>query len=162
MSILLYIIISLSLISILIQDLKHRQIHVLLPVVILVSTVLLLLIESRFDYRVLLYNIIFFLLIFFFLIIYMSIKNKAFLNPFMHYFGLGDVVYFIAIAPIFILKNYIIFFILSMLFSIVLQQLFIKKMKEDTVPLAGFSALLLLLFITWDLLIADSPFTLIR
>lgn len=162
MTIVLYIVILLSLVSLIFQDLKHRHIHVLLPVLLFVATVFLLTIESRFDYTVLFYNIAFFLLIFFFLIIYMSIKNKSFLNPFTHYFGLGDVLYFISISAVFILHNYILFFILSMLFSIVLQQLFKKRMKEDTVPLAGFSALLLLLFISWDLFLADSPFTLIR
>ena len=150
-----------SLLLIVIQDLKYRHIHVFLPLVIFVVALCFLYIKGLRDYTIPIYNIGFFILIFTVLIIYMSIKNKSYLNPFTHYFGLGDVLYFIAITPFFVLHNYILFFIFSMLFAIVLKLLFKSKMKNDSIPLAGFSALLLLLFIGSDLLFNHQHFTLI-
>ncbi|KIA94987.1 hypothetical protein B8T70_15010 [Flavobacterium sp. AJR] len=75
----------------------------------------------------------------------MAIKSKKILNPFHHYFGLGDLLFYIAITPLFLVENYILFFVLSMLFAIILQLALRKYIKEETVPLAGFSALLLCL-----------------
>lgn len=81
----------------------------------------------------------------------MSIKNKQFLNPFQNYFGLGDLLFYVAIAPFFILRNYVIFFIASMIFAVLMQFSFQKVMKEKSVPLAGFSALLLVFVIVFDI-----------
>lgn len=91
----------------------------------------------------------------------MSLKNKHFLNPFQNYFGLGDLLFYICIAPLFNLKNYILYFILSMFFAICLQFTLRKKMKHDTVPLAGFSALFLFLILAMDSLLSIPKISLI-
>lgn len=80
----------------------------------------------------------------------MSIKNKQFLNPFQNYFGLGDLLFYIAITPLFLLQKYILFFILSMVFAVAMQLGLKKIIKQETVPLAGFSALLLIMVILKD------------
>ncbi|OUL62336.1 hypothetical protein B8T70_10410 [Flavobacterium sp. AJR] len=77
-------------------------------------------------------------------------KSKKFLNPFQHYFGLGDLLFYTAITPLFLLRNYILFFILSLLFAILMQFGLKKFIKEETVPLAGFSALFLIIMILKD------------
>ncbi|OXE95176.1 hypothetical protein B0A63_25375 [Flavobacterium johnsoniae UW101] len=82
----------------------------------------------------------------------MSIKNKQFLNPFEHYFGLGDLLFYLAVTPLFILPNFILFFILSMLFALLLQFAFKKYIHENTVPLAGFSSLFLFIILVKDYL----------
>lgn len=102
------------------------------------------------DYLLILRNVGFMLLVLTALTVHMSIKNRSFLNPFRHYFGLGDLLFFIAIAPLFLVRNYMLFFILSMLFSIVLQRM--TQKKETTVPLAGFASLLLILLVIKDTL----------
>ncbi len=106
-------------------------------------------------------NMLFFIVIIAVLVLYMSLKNRKLLNPFSHYFGLGDLLFFISITPLFLNFNYILFFILSMIFSIVLYLLFQKGMKEKTIPLAGFSALLLLLFLLKDFLLNYTKMTII-
>jgi hypothetical protein len=92
----------------------------------------------------------------------MSWKNKGFLNPFEHYFGLGDLMFYLAITPLFLLKNYVIYFIGSMLFSILLQLGLKKRMKHETVPLAGFASLLLVVLILKDLFLNVYKITLIN
>ncbi len=81
----------------------------------------------------------------------MSVKNKKIINPFQTYFGMGDFLFYIAVAPLFITYNFILYFILSMLFSIIMFLLLRKKMKEETIPLAGFASLLLLALIASDM-----------
>ena len=141
------------------QDWKYRRIHVLLPVVLFAFMIFQT--KEIFNYKTLAFNIIFFCLIFAFLVVYMSIKAKAFLNPFEHYFGLGDVLFYLAVTPFFMLREYAIYFIASMVFAIVMQTFFIKKTTQETVPLAGFSSLLLLMIIASDLLLNFPKLTLI-
>lgn len=157
----LIIVLLASLLLIVFQDVKYREIHILLPLAVFITGLCLLYLKGILNYVIPLYNVVFFLFIFSVLILYMSIKNKSFLNPFAHYFGLGDLLYFIGMAPFFLLYNYVFFFIVSMLFSIALQLLFKKWMKDHTVPLAGFSALLLMMAIGRDLLFDAQKFTLI-
>lgn len=91
----------------------------------------------------------------------MSVKNKRYLNPFQNYFGLGDLLFYIAISPLFELKNYILFFIFSMIFAIGLQMGLKKMIHENTVPLAGFTALLLLILIIKDMVLDFQKITLL-
>lgn len=91
----------------------------------------------------------------------MSVKNKRYLNPFQNYFGLGDLLFYIAISPLFELKNYILFFIFSMIFAIGLQVGLKKMIQENTVPLAGFTALLLLILIIKDMVLDFQKITLL-
>lgn len=143
------------------QDLKYRKIHVILPILLFLLSLKSFYSKQGLNYIVYITNILFFLMIILILVIYMSVKNKQFLNPFTHYFGLGDLLFFIAISPLFVTYNYILFFIISMLFSIVLQSIFKKVLKDKTVPLAGFSALLLLLVIAKDLVFSFNKLTLL-
>jgi hypothetical protein len=80
----------------------------------------------------------------------MSLKSKKFINPFQHYFGLGDLLFYVSITPLFSQQIYILFFVLSMLFAIGLQFGLKKISTAETVPLAGFSALLLSIILLKD------------
>ena len=108
--------------------------------------------QSNIVLKIISYNTIFFLITLSVLTIYMSIKNKKFLNPFQNYFGLGDLLFYIAITPLFLLQKYILFFILSMVFAVAMQLGLKKIIKQETVPLAGFSALFLIMIILKDTL----------
>ncbi|MBF4485853.1 prepilin peptidase [Flavobacterium sp. CSZ] len=133
-----------------IQDWRFRKIHVALPLVIFAVSLFIITIEKYNLLEIVLFNTGFFLITLGILTIYMSLKSKKFLNPFQHYFGLGDLLYYLAITPLFLLKNYILFFILSLVFAIVLQFSLKKFIREETVPLAGFSALFLFIIILKD------------
>lgn len=142
------------------QDWKYRRIHVLLPLV--VYGIGFYVTQNVIDYKMVLLNSAFFIIVFMFLMVYMSFKAKAFLNPLNHYFGLGDILFYLAITPLFYLKQYAVFFVASMLFAIVLQLAFKKQSNHDTVPLAGFSSLLLLITIIVDVLqFSNYKFTLV-
>lgn len=121
------------------QDLKTRTIHIALPIVFfglgLYHTFGFL---NWVDYFK---NIFFFVIIFLGLVGFMTYKEGVFRNPFEHYFGIGDFLFFLALTPLFFLYHYALFFITSLVFSVVLQLVFNRWMKQKTVPLAGFVAL---------------------
>lgn len=132
------------------QDWKQRQIHVALPVLVFAAAVWLGVQQNKITFQEIGCNAAFFLVILSVLIVYMSVKQQRFSNPFQNYFGLGDLLFYLSVTPLFLLRNYILFFILSMLFAIMLQLLLRKKMQDNTIPLAGFSSLFLILVILKD------------
>lgn len=60
-------------------------------------------------------------------------------------FGLGDLLFFLAVAVGFPTLSFIVLFSFSLLFSLVLFLITKKQLKNKTVPLAGFQALFLAL-----------------
>lgn len=147
--------------SVFFQDWKCRRIHVALPLLIFFFSFYLIQIDSKIMFPIIAFNFLFFIVTLSLLTIYMSLKNKRFMNPFQNYFGLGDLLFYIAITPLFLVRTYVFFFILSMLFAIVLQIGLKKKMNESTVPLAGFSSLLLFIIVIKDLTLHFQKFTLL-
>ena len=61
--------------------------------------------------------------------------------------GLGDVLFFLAITPLFNLKTYILFFIIGMIFSLVIHISVNAIKKQKTVPLAGYLSIILIVLI---------------
>lgn len=137
----------LSFLLLLWQDWKFRRIHIVLPVLVFTLSI----IHSKNTVLSIIANGIFFGCIFAFLVLYMSLKAKKFLNPFEHYFGLGDMLFFLAVTPLFLLRQYALFFITSMIFSILMHIVFSKFYKQPHIPLAGYSSLLLAIIIVFDL-----------
>lgn len=153
------IVVLLCLGAIFLQDLKYRRIHIVFPVIIFMISFFII---NKRNLEIVIFNLVFFLMTIGLLTLYMSLKNKKFLNPFQNYFGLGDLFFYMAITPFFVIKNYIIFFIFSMIFAIVLQLGFKKRIGKESIPLAGFSSLLLIFVILVDLLLNFDKATILR
>lgn len=133
------------------QDIKFRLIHITLPLIITCSALFSVNTNKTTTANNIASNSAFFITSLLIVVIYMSLKNKKILNPFKHYFGIGDFLFFIAITPLFHTSNYIVFFILAMIFAIVVHTVTQQFTNDKTVPLAGFAALLLIVIITSDL-----------
>lgn len=151
------IIVFISLLAIFIQDLKYKRIHVLFPAAVFIAGIVMLLnkLGSNSLYMVL-YNSLLFLFIFFSLVCYMSIRNGKFINPFKNYFGLGDLLFFLSIAPFLTLVNYLFYFISAMVFTVASYYSLKKFFADNHIPLAGFSALLLVGFIISDVFFGNN------
>ncbi|WP_169668979.1 hypothetical protein [Flavivirga algicola] len=91
------------------------------------------------------YNFVFLLINISGLTLYFSIKEKVFVNPIDRFIGLGDIVFFIAITPLFKLETFIPFFIVGLLFSLLLYAIILLFKKIKTIPLAGYLALYLVI-----------------
>ncbi len=124
-----------------IQDIKYRAIHFTLPLGILVLALVRFFVLGK-DYHELLQSLFFLVIVLIGLFLYLSLKFKKIINPIDHFIGLGDLVFFIAVLPLFYKSTYVLFFITGMLFSIISHLLFTKD-KEAHVPLAGYLSIYL-------------------
>ncbi len=153
MILLIKIILLLSLLLILYQDIKQRQIWViLLPIFAITGSVL-------FYYSTItvffLYSILINLALVGFLILINYLFAKFILKKslFKEALGMGDVLFFIAFAMSFPTLSFINFFVFSLLFSLVLQlvlKMYSKRRKQNTIntintiPLAGYMSVFLI------------------
>lgn len=79
--------------------------------------------------------------------LYFSIKHRAWINVTKDYLGLGDVLFFLAITPLFAPLHFCCFFIGSLLLILIIigiYHLSIKRLK--TIPLAGAMSICLLFY----------------
>jgi len=83
------------------------------------------------------------------LTIYISIKNKKFINVINSSLGLGDVLFFVVVCVAFSAINFILFYVMSLLFTLVgfiaYNTLVKKSVKE--IPLAGAMAMVMITLI---------------
>jgi len=146
--IILNIILCIILAALVFQDFKQRAIHVFLIVGVFVVGGFILWFNQN-PLIIIFKTSLFVLVILSLLWVYLSIKNKKLINPFNKNIGLGDVLFFFAVTPLFSLNNYIIFFITGMFVTIIFSVIFKKFIISSLIPLAGIlSGYLIILKIT--------------
>ncbi|MBD3639229.1 MAG: hypothetical protein HUJ25_17870 [Crocinitomicaceae bacterium] len=126
------------------QDNKGRSIHLLL-LIALGAVNILLFAQTTFSWNIVLLNALFTITVLVLLVLYLSLKEGRLVNIFKTHFGLGDLVFLLAITPLFSNRNFILFFITGIVFSgcthVLMSQL---KRTGETVPLAGYLAIYLI------------------
>jgi len=144
MKIYLYIILSIIMFVVFIQDIKYRAIHYSLLILIVLVNFVLWFNYSK-DYRTLLFNLFFLITTLLGLKIYVTITKKKKTEGMYLGLGLGDLLFFLVVIPLFSTKNYIFFFITGMIFSLIMH-LFLKKISNNNlIPLAGYLALYIII-----------------
>lgn len=129
---------------ILYQDVKERMVYwFLFPLVALVSGILFYnsTLPELFVVSVLTNLLV---VVFLLIVVYVYARFKL-KESFNKVFGLGDVLLFLALAFSFSSVSYIVILVFSILFSLVLHQILNFKLKEPTVPLAGYMGLFFML-----------------
>lgn len=143
MEVFIYIMTGLVLLAIIYQDLTYRKIHIALPVVLMLLLIVGTYRNGNLNINSMLEILMFLILNMIGIFVYFSFKNKKIVNPFAKYIGLGDILFLIAILPLFILRTYMLFFITGMLFSLLLYLIFKNRLKFNSIPLAGYLSLYL-------------------
>ncbi|WP_143273623.1 hypothetical protein [Aquimarina sp. MAR_2010_214] len=92
------------------------------------------------------------------IVAYFSIKKSKFQNPFKQHVGIGDLVFLIAVIPLFSFRNYMLFFISGMILSLVLYMIFQNKSKQKTIPLAGYLSLYIIIVMIPNLFFSTNVF----
>lgn len=93
------------------------------------------------------------------LILCISIREKRPVNIFKAHFGVGDLVFFIVVSPLFANQNFILFFITGIVFSCCMHVLMSQiKRSGETVPLAGYLSLYLIFLKALDMLLIKDLF----
>lgn len=142
-----YFILSMVLLITCLQDVKKRTIHIILPIAVFLLALAINLYNPYLDLYDILYNSCFILINIIGVITYFSFKEKKIINPIDKMIGLGDIVFFISITPLFKLKGFILFFISGLIFSLFLHLIFNVFKNKATIPLAGYMALFLVIYL---------------
>lgn len=153
---LLIVVLLIALGFIIYQDIKYRYIHVGLP--ILIFGIVFYLNFQIIIFSELIKSLLFLGINFIVITAYFSVKNFKIINPFKHYVGIGDLVLLIGIIPLFPFRNYILFFITGMLFSLIMYAFFNKKYVQKTIPLAGYLSLYTMILIILKMFLAINLF----
>ncbi|MHA7843647.1 MAG: prepilin peptidase [Winogradskyella sp.] len=138
-----YALLLISLTIIIFQDIKYRAIHITLPLVVLMLSIAVNYFDATLEFSDILYNVLFIIVNVGGLFIYFSVKEKRFFNPVDTMLGTGDILFFIAITPLFGLKAFILFFIIGLIFSLLTHLIINIFKKVETIPLAGYLAVFL-------------------
>jgi len=127
-------------VSISFQDIKERNVYWFLFTIAASCAGYLYCTSTFFElfWRTSLINLGIIGIIFLVLKTYTKFKLKVALSD---TFGLGDALLFIGLCVAFPVAAFIIFFVFSLLFSLLLHFLFKQKQQETSVPLAGYMSL---------------------
>lgn len=130
------------------QDLKFRAIHWMVFAWVFILAMVLTYQGTTFSWQTVLMNLVFSTAVVGGLFVYLSLKNRRWTNIFRAHFGLGDYLFFLAVAPLFEQQNFILFFVSGMVFAAFTQQIpsfFIEHYQKKSIPLAGLLSLYILL-----------------
>ena len=131
-----------------IQDFKYRAVYwIAFPVLSI-----LLFLDRSFKQETMtilqntLFNLSFVLLQLLIVTVWFSLKNKKWINLIKGFLGLGDILFLIGIACYLSFASFIVFYIASLLFVLIIWLIWsnLKKASSNQVPLAGLQAILFL------------------
>ena len=126
------------------QDLRYRILDIKYAIILLVLCCWYNAKHPLLNYKDALAIIGFIVLNILALLLYFSVKEKRFTNPIDVKIGLGDIVFFLAVIPLFITRHYILFFISGLLFSLLIATtLKVISKKNKPLPLAGYLSIYL-------------------
>lgn len=131
------------------QDWKFRAIHWFIFPLIAIDTFLIFFSQSWSLITPGL-NLTFVSIVMVSLFLYISIREKKWTNIFARHFGFGDVLFFVALTPLFSPWNYMLFFTSGMFVSVVMHRIQWLKSSRDTIPLAGYLGLYLIALMAVD------------
>lgn len=140
-----------------VQDWKERSIHVVIFLAIAGIAVAKFCLTD-FQFSLVGYNSLFVIAVFGLLMLYVSLKSGKGVNIFKEHFGIGDLVFFVAITPLFGNRNFILFFITGLILSAIIHLLVMLFKKESPIPLAGYLSLYLIGIIIVDKIINTDLF----
>lgn len=138
------------LLAIFVQDFQKKAVHwILFP--------LLLGFSSWYGWKYnlsmqVLINIIFVVFILSFLTLYVSLKQRKLTAIWKGYFNWGDILFLLAITPLFVFPVYLVYFTIGTILTLILHValLLLTKKKSAAIPYAGYMALPAILFLLLD------------
>lgn len=134
------------------QDVRSRSVSwFLFPVLMMLFIGMHLLTHPLFaeTWHAVLINIAFLIVQFLIVSVYFSIKSKHWVNITNGLLGWGDMLFLVSVAFYFSVLNFLFFYITSLIVSLLAWVFWqaISKEKNKQIPLAGFQALLFVLFL---------------
>ncbi len=131
-----------------IQDVKYRGIFWIVFPLLLASCVLLR--WETLMWKDLIFNFLFLTATMLGLTFYLSIKLKKRILITNGHFSLGDILFLIAIIPLFSLDEYILFFTAGTIFTLLIHILINQVKKQQTIPYAGYMSIATILVLVFQ------------
>ena len=119
------------------QDWKYRAVHWFIFPILAVDALLIFFLRE-WDLQILGLNLTFVITVVTLLFIYISVRERKWTNIFERHLGIGDVLFFLAVTPLFSSQNYILFFITGMMVSGLAHGILSLLKKRESIPLAGY------------------------
>lgn len=130
------------------QDIRFRGIHWIIFPLILVGAILL-----RWDELnpiILVWNAGFLLFLLLGLTLYLSVKEQRLVNITKGYFATGDILFLIAIIPLFSFNWFVLFFTVGTLLTLVFHLIASMIKTQKTIPYAGYLAIVGIVYVTFS------------
>lgn len=131
-----------------IQDIKYRLVHIGILVLLFIISIVYWYVNSL-EIIPTLYSFTFITINLISLKLYTLMTKKEKTEDLIYGLGLGDILFFIAIIPLFSTLNFILFFITGLLLSMLIHLLVSLQNKNRLIPLAGYLSIYLIGFIGW-------------
>lgn len=128
-----------------IQDVKFRGVHWIVFPLILGGTFYLNF--EIFVWNDLILNFFFLLFMMLMLTLYLSIKLKKLILITKGFFSLGDILFLLAVIPLFTFQEYVYFYTIGTVLSLLFHFIANRIRKQETVPYAGYMSIVTILFI---------------
>jgi len=143
--------ILLSFIAILIlcfyQDVRYRGIHWFVFPLVLAGAVASN--WEKFDPIVLTYNIGFVVFLLLGLTLYLTLKKRKLINITKGYFSLGDILFLLALTPLFSIQWFVIFFTFGTIATLIFHLIASMIKPQKTIPYAGYMAIVCIGYLTF-------------
>ena len=153
---LIYSFLCVSLLAVVLEDFRYRAIHWPWFLMLAIAAVLVqqYVYPIKVEYTWWVINLAFLIMQGSVLFLYLSLKNGQVVNPFRNHIGTGDLLFVLAIIPLFPPFHFILFICISMSVTLLLHYLsgfLFSNYNRERIPLAGWMGLkmLLLLFISY-------------
>jgi hypothetical protein len=135
-----------------VEDMQRREIHVAWLTLFLISTLSVEIVISGISTTIqnTIYNALILCFVFFSLCIWLMIKEGSSSNLLTKYIGIGDILFFASIAPLFNMKGYVIFLIASFCLSII-YWVIMRVLSRDpnilSIPLVSMAFIIYLVYV---------------
>lgn len=137
------ILFSITTLGISYQDFKQRAVHVVFLLLLFALGVWEATVLGR-SIGEMLFSLSFVTTILTFMTLYLRAKAGFWVNPLKEHLGLGDVLFFLAVIPLFSPQGYMWFFISGLLGCLLVYTLLKTVIGKDSIPLAGMLSVYLL------------------
>lgn len=157
-----FVFLLLVLCTIIIEDFLFRRIHFITFVALLVLSTVVAQYQYSFSYLInqFLFSLLFILLQGVFVWVYFKLLKRD-QRAISEMIGLGDVVFYIAIIPLFPFNSFVLFYTFSLVFALMTFLLVKYLFAIKTIPLAGLAALFLLIICVYYYFTSSIPFNFI-
>lgn len=135
-----------------VEDMQRREIHIAWLTLLLISALSVEILISGISTTIhnTIYNALILSFVFFSLCIWLMIKEGNCSNLLTKYIGIGDILFFASIAPLFNMKGYVIFLIASFCLSII-YWVIIRVLSRDSnslsIPLVSMAFVIYLVYV---------------